>query len=148
MVARSWRSAETPENMTVAGGALVVTSGTPLGPISTAVTPAATVNGPTQDLGAVPNQRIGVLAQWVAPGNPTVPSGITFEIQWSLNGTDWFPAPTSTQGESRMSLITTSGQDKSMVTRGQVLARYWRWSIGGANLPAGGTVHVWYGRIS
>lgn len=133
----------------MAGGSLCVTSGSPLGPVITPVTPAATITGPTIDVSPLGNQRIGTATQWAAPGNPTVPAGITFEMQWSIDGTTWFPAPSSTQGDARMSTITTQGQERSLVTRGQILARYMRWQFTGAsNLPAGGSVYMWYGRIS
>lgn len=44
-------------------------------------------------------------------------------------------------------IITTSGQDRGMVTRGQVLTRYLRWHITGAAALAAGKVFLWYGRI-
>ncbi len=148
MPARDWLDSGNHRNLTMAGGSLCVTSGSPVGPVITAVTPAPTITGPVVELG-IGNQRIGTATQFVAPGNPTVPNGVSFEMQWSTDNVNWYPCPSSAQGDARLSLITTSGQDRSMVTRGQCLARYMRWKItGGENLPSGGSVYMWYGRIS
>ncbi len=129
-------------------GYLITTSGPASAPQSTAVTGTAAERfGPIVDLGADSVARTGVIAQYVNTTGTTVPSGISFEIQWSIDGTNFFPAPSSTQGDERLSTITTSGQDKSIISRGQVLTRYLRWHLfSAANIPAG-TMYMWYGRI-
>ncbi len=128
-------------------GYLITTSGPASAPQVTAVTGTdAERFGATVDLGADSVARTGVIAQYVNP-TTAVPSGISFEIQWSLDGTNFFPAPSSAQGDERLSTITTSGQDKSIVSRGQVLTRYLRWRLfSAANIPAG-TMYMWYGRL-
>lgn len=148
MTNRDYRSSDIPLNNKSVNGYLIVTSGPASSPQETSVSGTAAERfGPTIDVGLNNNARHGVLAQFVTIPETTVPASISFEIQWSQDGTTWFPAPTSAQGDDRMSTITTSGSDRSMVSRGQVLTRYIRWRIfSAANLPPG-KVFLWYGRI-
>lgn len=95
-------------------------------------------------------RRTGVLAQWVpdVPGtNPA--NGVTLEIQWTPDGTNWYVCPTSTQGDNRVSTVTSTGQDKSLISRGQVLVQQFRvvLTTTAAAFPAGKTF-IWYSDIS
>lgn len=148
MTVRDYRNGSLPLDMKSVNGYLITTSGPAADPQVTAVTgTAADRVGPTIDVGPNNNARNGVLAQYVNTTGTVVPASITFEIQWSQDGVNWFPAPSSTQGEDRMSTITTSGNDRSLVTRGQVLTRYIRWHFSGAATLPDGSVYLWYGRI-
>lgn len=148
MTNRDYRSENIPLNNKSVNGYLITTTGPAAAPQETTVSGTAAERlGPTIDVGANNNARHGVIAQFVTIPEATVPASISFECQWSQDGTTWFPAPSSTQGDARLSTITTSGSDRGMVTRGQVLTRYIRWRIfSAANLPPG-KVFLWYGRI-
>lgn len=115
---------------------------------TTATSAVTTWTTPTVDLGAAyANQRTLVLGQWVQDASTTVPTGITMEVQWSDDGTNWYTAPTSAQGDARSSTITTSGQDRTIITRGQVLARYFRVQMVTTAAALGaGKIVVWHTR--
>lgn len=148
MTVRDYRNDSIPLNAKSVYGYIITTSGPASDPQVTAVAGTAAERfGPTIDVGINNNARNGVIAQYGADDGSIVGTGVGFEIQWSQDGTTWYPAPSSTQGEARLSLITTTGQDRGMVTRGQVLTRYLRWHITGAAALAAGKVFLWYGRI-
>lgn len=148
MTVRDYRNEGIPLNIKSVNGYVITTSGPAQDPQVTATTGTAAERfGLTIDVGVSNNARLGVIAQYCADDGSIVGNGIGFEIQWSQDGTTWYPAPSSTQGDTRLSLITTTGQDRGMVTRGQVLTRYLRWHITGAATLAAGKVFMWYGRI-
>lgn len=148
MNTRDYRNGGVPLDAKSVNGYLITTSGPVAAPQETTLSGTAAERlGPTIDVGTNNNARNGVLAQFVTIPDTAVPVSISFEIQWSQDGVTWFPAPSSTQGEDRMSTITTTGQDRSMVTRGQVLTRYIRWRIFSAATLPPGKVFLWYGRI-
>lgn len=148
MTTRDYRNGGIPLDPKSVNGYLITTSGPASDPQVTVVTGTAAERfGPTIDVGVNNNARNGVIAQYGADDGSIVGNGIGFEIQWSQDGIVWYPAPTSTQGDARLSLITTTGQDRGMVTRGQVLTRYLRWHITGGAALATGKVFLWYGRI-
>lgn len=139
------------ESLTGTGGALHAVSQDVIRDSTTNTTATSAVttwNSPTVDLGAArANQRTLVLGQWVQDASTNVPTGITMEVQWSDDGTNWYVAPTSAQGDARSSTITTSGQDRTIITRGQVLARYFRVQMVTTAAALGaGKIVVWHTR--
>lgn len=96
-------------------------------------------------------RRTGVLAQWAPDVAGSLPgNGVTLEVQWSPDGgTTWIVAPTSTQGDNRVSTVTSTGQDRSLISRGQVLTGSFRVVLvtTGAAFPAGKT-YIFYADIS
>lgn len=95
-------------------------------------------------------RRTGVLAQWVPDVPGSLPgNGVALEIQWTPDGTNWYVCPTSTQGDNRVSTVTSTGQDKSLISRGQVLVAQFRvvLTTTAAAFPAGKTF-IWYSDIS
>jgi len=153
MSLKNWLNPSVPESAKGNNGNLQITSAEIAAPQVTAwvaVSAVTTVNGPSIDLGARSGlaERIGILAQWVPTVPGTTPVGVTIEIQWSPDGTNWYVCPTSAQGDNRSSTSTSTGTDRTLISRGQCLARYLRWSITtpAAGLPAG-SVYLWRTRI-
>lgn len=152
MTLRNWLNSLIPENAALGRGGVQVVSSPVFGRQNTAwaaTSAAGTVSGPTIDLGARNGlaERIGVLAQML-PTAGQVAINNSIEIQWSDDGVVWYVCPTSAQGDARSSTTTITAADRTMISRGQCLARYMRWSI--TNPAAGlvaGNVFMWWTRI-
>jgi len=74
----------------------------------------------------VPRARVGVVAQ-VHENGVVHQVGREVEVEWAAEPTGpWIPAPTSATGEARQSLVVASGSDRSLISRGQPMNRYFR----------------------
>ncbi|WYW04310.1 hypothetical protein Kurepalu1_00008 [Pseudomonas phage vB_PpuP-Kurepalu-1] len=98
-----------------------------------------------------PRTRMGVIAYYWQSVVAT--SGSNISIEWSSEQVNWYPAPVSTTGDTRIASTTASGgagsDDRVLLTRGQPMHRYFRVRISAgtaAGLP-GGKLFVNWGPV-
>lgn len=96
----------------------------------------------------VPRTRMGVIAYYWQSIVAT--SGSILALEWSSDGSVWYPCPTSTTGESRLAVITAAGgagsDDRILLARGQPMHRYFRAKVTAgtaAGLPGGKLFFNW-----
>lgn len=83
----------------------------------------------------VPRARIGVVAM-VYDASDTPKTNEEIEVEWAaVPEGPWVPAPTSATGDARQSLVVATGSDRSLISRGQPMNRYFRVRFKSAGSP-------------
>lgn len=114
------------------------------------ITSSVSYFSPVQEF-PVPRTRMGVIAYYFQAA--VAPSGSYIAVEWADSASrPWYPAPTSTTGDSRLAKTVAAGgaasDDRVLLTRAQPMNIFWRVEIrsGGADLT-GGKLFINYGPV-
>lgn len=94
------------------------------------------------------SHRVGVVAYKTSA--TLAQAGSEIDVEWArAPGGPWFPAPSSGTGDTMMALRVASGSDRTLLSRGQPMGRYWRVRVkaAGAGIPSDAELFLHYGAI-